>query len=53
MCSAFRAASPEVQRAVLGFHAPVDGPKAAELRRLLTGPEEALEEAVKVGIADG
>ena len=48
MRRAFRAASPEVQRAVLEFHAPVDGPLASEMRRLLTGPKEAVEKAIKV-----
>ena len=33
---------------MLAFHAPVDGPKAAELRRLLTGPKDAVEKAIKV-----
>ena len=46
---AFRAASPEVQRAVLEFHAPVDGPRAAELRQLLTGPKDAVKQSIKVG----
>lgn len=50
ICRAFRAASPEVQQAVLGFHAPVDGPKAVEMRRLLTGPEDAVEQSIKVGL---
>ena len=48
LCSAFYAASPEVQQAVLEFHAPVDGPRAAELRTLIRGAEDVVEQCVKV-----
>ena len=34
---------------MLEFHAPVDGPRATELRRLLTGPKDVVEQSIKVG----
>ena len=52
-CRAFHAASPEVQQAVLGFHSSVNGPRAAELRGLLTGPEDTVDHFVKVGRGEG